>query len=226
MRRVCARLLVAVLACAALSGEALVAAEADDIDEKLNSAKEHFAREKQADTYWYYGWLSFSSAILATSTTIYFTAEKDSRIQRVQPVSMAVSGIGVATLIMFKPKSFSAQAELLQMGEETLEQKKAKLRRSEEWLAISAERQRFTTGLFAQVSTISFLGAAALIDAIWINGPWWGLLRFVTSLAVAEFKIFTQPTYSRDRYDSQNRETPVSWDLRMTPGEVAIVLSF
>lgn len=214
------------LFCLFIFTQSVYADAAAETDSKLAAFKEHFAREKQADTYWYYGWLGFSSAILTTSTTLYFTAEPGSRVQKVQPVSMAVSGIGVVTLILFKPKSFAAQAELSAMPEGTPEEKRAKLKKSDEWLEVSANRQRFTTGWFAQTGTITLLGTAALIDAIWINGPWWGLLRFVTSLTIAELKIFTQPTYSRDLYDSRRKAETLSWQLRMLPGEIALVTYF
>jgi hypothetical protein len=207
---------------------AVLAADAGDdkLDAELAAAKAHFAREKAADTWWYYGWISFSGAILATSTTLYLTTEPQTRIHKAQPISMAVSGVGGATMILFKPKSFLADAELSQMAEATPEQKKAKLKKSEEWLAVAAKRQSFTTGLFAQFSTVTFLGLAAGIDALWFNGPWFALLRFVTSLTIAEIKIFTQPTYSRDRYERRNKSEPFQWQVRMLPGEIAVVAYF
>lgn len=197
-----------------------------DLQQKLGDANAHFAREREADTWWYYGWLGFSGAILTTSTTLYFTAEKDSRVQKAQPISMVVSGLGVTTMIMFKPKSFAAQAELSAMPENTDAERAAKLRKSDEWLKVSAERQRFTTGWFAQAGTLTLLLTASLVDAIWFNGPWFALLRFATSLTVAELKIFSQPTFSRDLYDSRKKQQPVAWQLRMLPGEIALVMYF
>lgn len=213
----------------AFSTGALVAVEAaydTDTDRRLSEAGAHFAREKEADTWWYYGWLGFSSAILATSTTLYATTEDHTRVHKAQPISMVVSGLGVTTMILFKPKSFAAQAELTAMPENTAEEKAAKLKKSEAWLKISAERQRFTTGLFAQLGTVTLLLTASLVDAIWFNGPWFGLLRFVTSMTVAELKIFSQPTFSRDLYDSRNKTQPTAWHLRMLPGEIALVMYF
>lgn len=219
----CAALVVILL----LQTKAIVAGDAEtDLESRLSEANAHFAREKEADTWWYYGWLGFSGAILTTSTTLYFTAEKDSRVQKAQPISMVVSGLGVTTMILFKPKSFSAQAELLAMPENTTAEKAAKLKKSDEWLKYSAERQRFTTGLFAQSGTVTLLLTASLVDAIWFNGPWFGLLRFITSLTVAELKIFSQPTFSRDLYDSRRKGQPVTWHLRMNMGEIALVAYF
>lgn len=195
-------------------------------DSELAAAKAHFAREKAADTRWYYGWLGFSTTVLATATTLYFTAEKDSRIQKAQPISMTVSSIGLVSLMLLKPKSFAASEELAALPETTLAEKKAKLRRSEYWLEHAAAQQRFTTRAFAHVSTVTFLGLASLIDALWVNGPGFALLRFVTSLAVAEFKISTQPTYSRDLADSRKSGEPLAWDFKMTPGEIALVAYF
>ena len=213
----------------AFSPDALLALEAKpdvDTDRRLNEAKVHFAREKEADTWWYYGWLGFSSTILATSTTLYATMEEHPRIQKAQPISMVVSGLGVTTMILFKPKSFGAQAELTAMPENTPAERAAKLKKSDEWLKVSAERQRFTTGWIAQAGTVTLLLTASLIDAIWVNGPWFGLLRFVTSMTIAELKIFSQPTYSRDLYDSRQKAQPTSWQLRMLPGEIALVMYF
>lgn len=207
-----------------LSASALTAE--NDTDRRLSEANAHFAREKEADTWWYYGWLGFSSTILATSTTLYATMEHEPRIHRAQPISMVVSGLGVTTMIMFKPKSFAAQAELTAMPENTAEERAAKLKKSQEWLQTSAERQRFTTGFIAQLGTVTLLLTASVVDAIWFNGPWFGLLRFVTSMTVAELKIFTQPTFSRDLYDSRNKPQPTAWHLRMLPGEIALVMYF
>jgi|GEM_PF-3413780 len=197
-----------------------------NLQQKLRDANAHFVREREADTWWYYGWLGFSSAILTTSTTLYFAAEKDSRVQKAQPISMVVSGLGVTTMIMFKPKSFAAQAELSAMPENTEAEREAKLKKSDAWLTVSAERQRFTTGWFAQAGTVTLLLTASLVDAIWFNGPWFALLRFATSLTVAELKIFSQPTFSRDLYDSRKKPQPVAWHLRMLPGEIALVMYF
>lgn len=197
-----------------------------DLQQRLGDANAHFAREREADTWWYYGWLGFSGAILTTSTTLYFAAEKDSRVQKAQPISMVVSGLGVTTMILFKPKSFAAQAELSAMPENTEAERAAKLKKSDEWLKVSAERQRFTTGWFAQAGTVTLLLTASLVDAIWFNGPWFALLRFATSLTVAELKIFSQPTFSRELYDSRKKQQPAAWHLRMLPGEIALVMYF
>lgn len=202
------------------------APETRDMDAQLKTAQAHFAQEREADTWWYYGWLGFSGGVFATSTTLYFATEKDTVVQKAQPISMAVSGAGVLSLILLKPRSFSAEAELKSMPEDTVAEKQAKLRRSEYWLEHAAARQRFTTGTVAQVGTVSFLGLASLADAIWFNGPAFALLRFVLSLAVAELKIFTQPTYSRDLSDRRNKTTPFAWHVRALPGEVAVVAYF
>lgn len=202
------------------------APEGGDLDARLKTAKAHFAHEREADTWWYYGWLGFSGAVFATSTTLYFAAEKDTVVQKAQPISMAVSGAGVLSLILLKPRSFSAEAELKSMPEDTVAEKQAKLRRSEYWLGHAAARQRFTTGAVAQVGTVAFLGLASLADAIWFNGPAIALLRFVFSLAVAELKIFTQPTYSRDLYDSRDKTKPFEWQVKMATNEIAFVAYF
>ncbi len=213
----------------AFSPESLAAAADEtgrDTNRRLSEVNAHFAREKEADTWWYYGWLGFSSAILATSTILYATTEEHTRVHKAQPISMVVSGLGVTTMIMFKPKSFAAQAELTAMPENTAEEKTEKIKKSDAWLKTSAQRQRFTTGLFAQLGTVTLLLTASIVDAIWFNGPWFGLLRFITSMTVAELKIFSQPTYSRDLYDSRSKSQPAAWHLRMLPGEIALVTYF
>jgi len=202
------------------------ALSAASIDERLAAARNHFDRERSADTWWYYGWLGFSGSVLATSTTLYLAADEGSQLQKAQPVSMAISGAGVLSLVILRPRSFAAADELAKMPENTDAEKQAKLKRSEEWLAAAAARQSFTTGAIAQVGTISFLGLASLADAIWLNGPAFATLRFVVSLAFAEFKIFTQPVLSRDLYDRRKKDEPLQWTIRMAPGEVAVVAVF
>jgi hypothetical protein len=205
---------------------ALSNAQAADSQAQLSAAKAHFAREKEADTWWYYGWMTFSGSVFAASTTLYFTAEKDSQLRKAQPVSMAVSGMGVLSLVLLQPRSFAAHEELRLMPENTPDEKKAKLLKSEEWLKKAADRQRFTTGLTAQIGTVLVVGTASVVDAIYYNGPWFGLLRFVATLAVAELKIFTQPTYSRDLWEKRKPGDPLDWHVRMAPGEIALVTFF
>lgn len=131
-----------------LSTQSLAALTAEnDTDRRLGEANAHFAREKAADTWWYYGWLGFSSAILATSTTLYATMEHEPRIHRAQPISMVVSGLGVTTMIMFKPKSFAAQAELTAMPENTAEEKAAKLQKK----SGVASDQRRTAAIYHRI---------------------------------------------------------------------------
>ena len=172
-----------------------------EIDRKLGYIQAHFDEEYEKDHPWFWGWLAFNATIFTASTTLYFALEKGTPNQQVQPIGMGVATIAITSHVLLRPVSLSARDEIAEIKAQGRDEKLAKLRRAEELFLKAYNRQKLTTGWFAHVGTFAVVLTSGLIEALYYDRVGFGIARFLVSLAIGEYRLYTQPKLSKYRYD-------------------------
>lgn len=158
--------------------------------------------------YWQYGWSTFYAVSAVAQTALWIDA--DNNDDRVNYSIGAVKSVGGLVDILLRPHPGRHGATpLLDLPQETAEQKHARLERSETLLRASAERaaSRYTWKPHIKIVGVNLI-AGALIAAFGDEGD--ALTSTAIGIAIGEANIWTQPTRTETDWREYQQQFPTT----------------
>ena len=177
---------------------------------RLDFLQSSLDRSEAPARFWYLGWLSAYGTGLAARTTLAFAGSSDG-VRLDSRVGAITIGVGVVTTLVLPPGAAFAAGRLRAMPGRTSAELQSKVLVGESLLREAAHRERLGRSWVPHVGAVAVNLAGGLY--LGLHAKRWSsaILAGAGGIAVAELKIFTQPTTADPALKEYELRRAMSW---------------
>ncbi|MDH4262218.1 MAG: hypothetical protein OEV78_04135 [Spirochaetia bacterium] len=219
-----------------------------EVNERIQFINSSLKTGETGSRIWYWSFLGLYSAGTITQLSLYFAAPsiepvdlvKREHFRQDMMMGTITTAIGVLSLAISPMPSMYARNAIESMPDDTMEDRIAKLKKSEKLLAESSKWEKESNSLLMHGLNFGLNLSAGLI--IWLAFHRTiidGLVTFAPGFLIGEIQLFTQPTKAVkdwNNYENKYSQNQASylpqknndnlWHLAVAPGGLMIVRQF